>query len=247
MLSQAVILAGGRGDRLRPLTDSIPKPMAPINGNPFMDYLIYSIVKAGIKEIIILLGYKGDIIFDRYKAMRDITIKFSFGSDDELTGRRVLNAYDHLDDHFLLMYGDNYWPIELSRIEKNYQHLNVGVTTTVFSNTKGTGEYGFDNNVEVGENGIVIDYDKARATDCANGVDIGYFLVKKDCLDYKTSGNVSFELDILPQLITRGQLGAYITNSQYYYITDIHTLKDFEFASITNKFLPLPESHWGLN
>ena len=43
-ITQAVILAGGRGERLRPLTDNIPKPMAPINGTPFLDYLIHSII-----------------------------------------------------------------------------------------------------------------------------------------------------------------------------------------------------------
>ena len=61
-LTQAVILAGGRGERLRPLTDSMPKPMAPINGIPFLDYLIHSIIQAGIENILILLGYKADMI-----------------------------------------------------------------------------------------------------------------------------------------------------------------------------------------
>ena len=49
--SQAVILAGGRGTRLHPLTDKIPKPMAPINAIPFLDYLINSIIKSEIKNI----------------------------------------------------------------------------------------------------------------------------------------------------------------------------------------------------
>ena len=54
-LQQAVILAGGRGERLRPLTDSIPKPMAPVNGIPFLDYLIHSIIQGEIKNILFLL------------------------------------------------------------------------------------------------------------------------------------------------------------------------------------------------
>ena len=66
-LQQAVILAGGRGERLRPLTDSMPKPMAPVNGIPFLDYLINSIIMAGIDNILILLGYKAYIITNRYK------------------------------------------------------------------------------------------------------------------------------------------------------------------------------------
>ncbi len=158
-INQAVILAGGRGERLIPLTDSMPKPMAPINGVPFLDYLIYSIVQAGIKNILILLGYKADVIIDRYNSMRNISIEFSYGSVNDQTGRRVLNAYDQLDDYFLLMYGDNYWPIELDAMSSNYQKLNASVTTNVFSNKMGTGEYGFGNNVVVG---IVVGTPAAR-------------------------------------------------------------------------------------
>ncbi len=155
IVNQAVILAGGRGERLRPLTDSMPKPMAPINGIPFLDYLIHSIIQAGIENILILLGYKVDMIADRYKNMNNINIEFSYGTVEDQTGKRMLNAYNQLDDHFLLMYGDNYWTIELDPMWTNYQQLDASVTTTVFSNRNGTGEYGFDNNVKVGNDGML--------------------------------------------------------------------------------------------
>ena len=245
MLNQAVIFAGGRGERLMPLTDSMPKPMAPINGVPFLDYLIYSIVQTGIKNILILLGYKGDVIVNRYKSMKNINIKFSHGTKEDQTGRRVLNAYDQLDDHFLLMYGDNYWPIELKAMWSNYQRAGANVSTTVFSNRNGTGEYGVENNVVVGDGGIVIGYDKKREACEANGVDIGYFLVSKNSLDPKIKGNISFEEDILPDYITKNQLSAYITGSQYYFITNIRTLEDFENAISTKNFIPLPHKYFG--
>ena len=148
-IAQAVILAGGRGARLRPLTDSIPKPMAPINGVPFLDYLISSIHNMGIKKILLLLGYKANVIADRYKKVKKPIIEFSYGDKDDQTGKRVINAYDQLDDYFFLMYGDNYWPIELDAMLSNYQKLNTAVTTTVFSNKNGTGEYGFENNDDI--------------------------------------------------------------------------------------------------
>ena len=61
-INQAVILAGGLGKRLRPLTNSIPKPMTMVNRYPFLDYLIRSIVDINIKNILILTGYKSQII-----------------------------------------------------------------------------------------------------------------------------------------------------------------------------------------
>ena len=245
MINQAVILAGGRGDRLRPLTDKIPKPMAPINGTPFLDYLIHSLVLVGIKNILILLGYKSEVIVSRYNNMKKIAIEFSYGSEEDQTGRRVINAYSQLDDYFLLLYGDNYWPIELEVMCATYKKLGANISTTVFSNKTGTGEYGFENNVVVGDDGMVVKYDKKRETRDANGVDIGYFLVSKDCLDPKIKGNVSFEEDILPSYISNDKLSAYITASQYYFITNHGTQLEFENATFLKNFVPLPRKYFG--
>ena len=219
--------------------------MAPINGIPFLDFLIYSIIQAGIDKILILLGYKANVIADRYKDLKKITIEFSYGTEEDQTGRRILNAYDHLDDHFLLMYGDNYWHIELDNLWANYQQLGASISTTVFSNKNGTGEYGYENNVLVNKDGMVVRYDKKRESHEANGVDIGYFIISKESLDSHLSGNVSFEVDILPKFIAKRDLGSFVSNNQYYYITNMQTLKDFENAVLPNNFLPLPQQYFG--
>ena len=85
-----------------------------------------------------------------------------------------------------------------------------------------------------------------KGTDAANGVDIGYFIVSKESLDPGLSGNVSFEVDILPQFIAKNHLGSYVTDSQYYYITNMQTLKDFENSAKANNFLPLPHKYFGV-
>ena len=81
-------------------------------------------------------------------------------------------------------------------------------------------------------------------TDSGNGVDIGYFLVDKEALNPEIQSNVSFELDILPYLIVNKKLGAYVTDTQYYYITNMQTLKDFEIVVKEKNFLPLPQEYW---
>lgn len=237
-IKQAVILAGGRGERLRPLTDDLPKPLAPVNGIPFLDYLIESIIQVGIKRILILLGYRSDMIIDRYKQPfynNEIQIEFSAGHLEDQTGRRLLNAYELLDDTFLLLYGDNYWPIEWGNMVDLYERKNAEVMTTVFSNRNGTGEYGQQNNVKVGADTFVECYDKRRQSENLTGVDIGYFIVTKNILKPQNKENISFEEDILPELISRRQLIAYITNTQYYYITNIENLKTFETYAKQNK------------
>lgn len=242
MIEQAVILAGGRGQRLKPLTNSIPKPMAPINKIPFLDYLIKSIIDVKIKNILILVGYKSEIIINRYKNLKKINVEFSFSDEDSLTGTRVLNAYSQLNEHFLLMYGDNYWPIALNEMWKKYLELNVDILTTVFSNLHGTGEYNYENNILVDDKGMVMKYDKKRKNKNSNGVDIGYFIISKKSIDYKLNSNFSFEENMLPKFINNNNLGAYVTNNQYYFITNYKTLNQFENAVIKNNFRGISQS-----
>jgi len=241
-LNQAVILAGGRGDRLKPLTDTVPKPMAPVNGRPFLDYLLQSLVQIGITRVLLLLGYRGDAIIDHYRHAehRFIEIQFAMGAVEDQTARRILNAYDSLNDRFLLLYGDNYWPIELGGMLDLYASKKALVSTTVFRNANATWEYGKENNIEVGNDGFVKRYDKSRRSVGLNGVDIGYFIVDKRCLEkVKDAGNISFEEQVLPQLIAQKQLAAYVTDRQCYYITDLISLRSFERNVEKHDFKPL--------
>lgn len=235
-VKQAVILAGGRGERLRPLTDTIPKPLAPIGGIPFLDYLIQSLIDVRIRKILILLGYKSDLIIRRYgeSLNNGVKIEYSVGDVEDNTGRRLLNAYELLDKNFLLLYGDNYWPIEFRDMLALYQQKSVKVLATVFSNRDGTGEYGYENNIKVARDNFVVRYDKSRESKGLNGVDIGYFLIDKNILDPAVKENISFEEAILPKLVLEKQLIAYVTDTQYYYITDINSLKIFEAFVLTN-------------
>jgi NDP-sugar pyrophosphorylase family protein len=237
--SQVVILAGGRGERLRPLTDSIPKPMAPINGRPFLDYLLTALADAGFSEAVFLLGYRGEVIKERYKKNFGIQTIFSFGSTADQTGRRLTNAHPLLDERFLLVYGDNYWPLDVQAMWAQYCTIGAAVQTTVFANLEGTGEYGFQNNVLVDAGNRVRLYDKSRRNNHCNGVDIGFFIVDKRVVSPEKKDNWSFEEDLLPELISKGELSAYVTQKQYYYITDISALKHFENVVINENRLNL--------
>jgi D-glycero-D-manno-heptose 1,7-bisphosphate phosphatase len=207
----------------------------------FLDYLIGSLVDVGIRRVLFLVGYKSEVIMDAYgDSVGDgIAVEYSVGKVEDETGRRLLNAYDMLDERFLLLYGDNYWPIEFEGMLDLYERTGAKVTTTVFSNEEGTGEYGHENNVEVGEDGYVRCYDKKRQRAGLNGVDIGYFVVDKGAIDPSMKGNVSFERDVLPGLISRRELAAYVTDGQYYYITSMETLRVFESAVKERGFLPV--------
>lgn len=245
MIEQAVILAGGRGERLKPLTDHVPKPMAPILGIPFLDYLLALLEQEGITRVLLLVGYKHEVIQARYAALRKpgFSVELSIGGAEELTGRRILNAFDRLERRFLLLYGDNYWPLRLEAMSNLFRSTNARLLATVFGNRRGTAEYGFENNVEVGPDGRVVRYDKSRKSAALNGVDIGFFLVEKSGLDPEIRGNVSFEETILPPLVARREVVAFQTDEQYHYITTLEDLRRFEAAVRETGIAPLAWEH----
>lgn len=224
---------------MRPITDNLPKPLASVNGVPFLDFLFQAAAEAGIKKILMLLGYKNEMIVQRYgdSLPNGIKINYSIGTPEDQTGRRLLNAYTLLDEYFLLMYGDNYWPIAIDEMLDVYNRTKAAILTTVFNNIQGTGEYGFENNIEVGEDLIISNYDKSRKSKGLNGVDIGFFIVKKNILDPVLAGNLSFEEDIFKRLVQNQQAAGYITDKQYYYITDVKSLETFEAFVTANNIL----------
>lgn len=240
-LRQAVILAGGRGERLKPLTDQMPKPLAPVNGVPFLDYLINSLLQVGIEKVLLLLGYKAEMIKERYgeRANGGLTMEYSFGSVDDQTGRRLQIARKMLDERFMLLYGDNYWPIALGEMLSVCDAKKSRVLMTVFDNAQDTGEYGPGNNVSVDKNGRVVTYDSTRTGPGLNGVNIGYFIVDKGVLDTDTTDNPSFEEEMLPGPIADGNVFAHVTGNQYHYITDAESLEGFAAIAAQQGFQPL--------
>jgi NDP-sugar pyrophosphorylase family protein len=203
--------------------------MAPINNIPFLSYLISSLKKKGIKKILLLVGYKSKKIIKFYNNNKDIQINFNFSSIKSNTGKRVLNAYNYLDSEFLLLYGDNFWVPNITKMYKKFKNSNAIISTTVFNNKLGTAEYGKENNIYVKTNSIVEKYDKNRNDRKLNAVNIGFSIIKKKFLkNFKEKKNYSFENDILIKAIKLKKLIAYRTNRQYFSITNLKMLEKFE-------------------
>lgn len=228
-VKQAVILAGGVGMRLRPLTNTIPKPMVLVNNRPFLEYLIELLKQKGITEIVLLLGYLYEKIVDHFGDGSNfgINIKYSIGDVSFETGKRIKDAENLIQDHFLLMYCDNYWPLNLERLIEFHVKNQTAATVTVYTNKDGITR----NNIYVDKNGYVVKYDKSRTDKNLNGVEIGFFIIDKKILDLMPKNNFSFEKVVLPQLIEKRQLSGYLTDYSYYSIGSL------ERISKTEKFL----------
>ena len=220
-IKQAVILAGGRGKRLRPITDKIPKPMVQINGRPFLEYLVELLNENGISEIVMLLGYLPDKVIEHLGdgSKFGIKIKYSVGAVEDETGTRIRNAKHLLDNKFLLLYCDNYWPLKLGSILDFYRRFGKLAMLTAYNNRDGGGEYGYKNNLTILENGEVTFYGQPAKSVELNAIDIGFFVLDKKILNFMPAHNFSFQHEGLPRLIAERQLAAYRTDHPYYPIT----------------------------
>lgn len=213
---QAVIVAGGRGTRLGALTADRPKALVEVAGRPFLDHLVASVRERGFDRILLLTGYRADLIEAHVADVDgwglDVTTVATDLADE--TGPRFRTALDHIDERFLFMYCDNLWPMPFEAMWERYLEAGVPGMVTVYANSD---DY-TRSNVRVGPDGRIERYDRTRLEDGLRGVEIGYGIFERGVLDALTDANESFQDAIYPGLIADRQLQAWVTPHRYYSI-----------------------------
>ena len=170
---QAVILAGGKGSRLRSITKNIPKAMVLINKTPFLEILINQIKKKGIKKILVLTGYKNKIIQSYIKKNKDKNIIIHNSPVKYLTLARIMRAKSLISNNFLLMYCDNYLiNFNLNKVLKIYKKNKSKIVLSIVKKKKNQrGNIKFERNKTLYKKNIPSDY-----------VEAGYMMINKSNL-----------------------------------------------------------------
>jgi len=221
-IKQAVILAGGMGTRLRPITDTLPKPMIPMNGKPFLEHLIKMLKENSIEEVVLLLGYLPQKVQEHFGdgSKFGLKIRYSIGDVSFETGKRLKDAEEIVNQNFLLLYCDNYWPLNLGKLLAYHNARNVKATVTLYTNKDNFSK----SNMRLDDQGYVTLYDKTRQEKNLSGVEIGFYVFSKDIFSMMPKTNFSFEKEILPQLIAKKQLAGYPTDHRYYSVGSLERL-----------------------
>jgi histidinol-phosphate phosphatase family protein len=219
---QAVILAGGRGTRMRPITNDRPKPMVPILGRPFLEYQIEQLRDQGFERILMLLGYLPEVVMNHFGDGRrwGVRIEYSVTEPDQLTSSRVATARHMIDPCFLLLYCDNYWPMQMQRLWARFRVAGKPGLITVYSNKDGYSR----GSVLLDKDGNVQVFDRLRTTPGLQEVEISYAILTDLALDLLPEQDTLFEEAIYTPLAQQGRLASFVSDHRYYSVGSLHRL-----------------------
>ena len=224
---QAVILAGGRGERLRPLTDTTPKSMITLKGRPFLEHQLLSLVRNDINNFVLCIGHLADVIKKHFTdhPIPGANLQFSVEKEPLGTGGALKNAEALINDEFLVVNGDTYSRLNYFDLVKYYHGYYDPVVMTAYDNHDHIAE----NNILVNSNFLVTACSKT-ASPSMNYVDSGILAVKKkDFFDAMPDKRIfSFEEEVYPVLIGQQKIRAYPTSTRFYDIGTPEGLKKIE-------------------
>lgn len=203
MMFPVLILAGGLATRLRPLTETIPKSLVDVNGEPFVAHQLRLLHKQGVTHVTMCLGYLGNMVVDYVGdgSQFGLHVTYSFDGPTLLgTAGAIKQALHHLDDNFFVLYGDSYLPCDYASVQKTFIDSNKTALMTVFHNQ---GQWD-KSNVEFA-NGEILIYDKTKQTERMHYIDYGLGIFNKSAFDM-VPDNQPFDLAVLYQTLLHDKL-----------------------------------------
>lgn len=227
MINQAIILAGGFGTRLRTVVNEVPKPMAPVNGRPFLEYVLDHCHQHQIKSVVLAIGYLKEVIInhfgDNYKG---IQIQYSIEEDALGTGGGILQAAHMLDERpFYVLNGDTLFSVDLEKLGSFYQKHQADMVLALCQ-MKEFDRYGI---VELDEHHRVSNFIEKQYQKSGN-INAGVYVLDKAILTKsKLPKKFSFEKDFMEAFVQSYNFYGMPTSD---YFIDIGIPEDYAKAQV---------------
>lgn len=197
----AIILAGGLGTRLRDTLVDLPKPMAPVGGRPFLEYLLRQLGRQGFADVLLCVAYRADAIRDHFGDGSALGLRLDYSVEDEplgTAGALRLVAPDLPGNRWLLLNGDSYFGIAFAELAAAHERSGAGATIAL-RRTAQAERFG---SVGIDERGLVTSFvEKAASGDGERLTNAGVYVVERSVIELIPAGRpVSLEREILPSL-----------------------------------------------
>lgn len=201
---KAIVLAGGVGKRLKPLTERRPKPLLPIAGRPCIDYVIKSLVEAGFREIVVTTCYMSDHLIKRIGSGKkyDASIVYSFEDEPAGTAGAVKMVSDFMDGTFVVASGDVLADVDIKALYR--YHKRKGATATMaLTEVENPSEFGI---VGLDRNSRIVKFKEKPKSDevFSNLINAGIYILEPKVLDFIPEKKMfDFSKDVFPRILKK--------------------------------------------
>ncbi|APT93104.1 GDP-mannose pyrophosphorylase [Corynebacterium phocae] len=215
-LVDAVVLVGGRGTRLRPLTNNTPKPMLPTANFPFLQHLLARIKAAGIEHVVLSTSFKAEVFEQYFGDGSDMGLDIEYVVEESAlgTGGGIRNVYDKLRyDTAMVFNGDVLSGMDLAGILETHEHKNADVTMHLLK-VVDPRAFGC---VPTDPDGRVLAFLEKTDDPPTNQINAGCYIFKRSVIEQIPAGRVvSVERETFPQLLEEGaQVFGHVDNSYW--------------------------------
>lgn len=215
-LPPVAILAGGLAKRLGPLTETVPKALVDVSGEPFIGHQLRQLRDSGIARVVVCAGYLGEMIQDRVGdgARFGLRVEFSFDWPRLLgTGGAIRKALPLLGDSFFVLYGDTYLSCDYRAVEAEFERSGKLALMTVFRN-----EDRWDTSNVESVGGRIVAYDKRQRTPRMRHLDYGLGVFARAAFARVPDDAPCDLATVYQDLLERGELAAYEVSERFYEI-----------------------------
>lgn len=219
-IGEAFILAGGKGERLRPLTLKIPKPLIPVKGKPILEYNIEALANFGVKKVVLGLGYMAEKIKETFGDGSKFGIEIIYSIEKEFlgTGGALKLAEKEINGRFIMLNGDNLADFDFSNMLEVHER-NSALGTITLVEVENVEQYGV---AELKEEKIVRFVEKPKKEEApSNLINAGAYILEKETIGLLPEGFCLIEETMFPALAEKARLYGYVHKGQWF-PTDTH-------------------------
>jgi NDP-sugar pyrophosphorylase family protein len=220
------ILAGGLAKRLRPITESIPKALVEIDGEPFLAHQLRLLHRAGYRRVVMCAGYLGEQIrsYAADGSAFNLDLTYSFDGPTLLgTAGAIRRALPLLGDAFAVVYGDSYLTCDYAAAERHFLDSGKPGLMTVYRNE---GQWDTSNVEFTG--GRIVAYDKANRTPAMRHIDYGLGMFRRAVFDAVPDDRPTDLVAVFQDLMRRNELAAWESPDRFYEIGSPEGIRGLE-------------------
>lgn len=177
MIREAIVLAGGKGERLEDVIGEVPKPMAPINGRPFLEYLLDYLDKWAMKRVVLSVGFMKEVIIDHFGSQYK-SMELVYSEEDEPlgTGGAIKKSLEYIEGHAAFVFnGDTYFDVNLQRVN-DFRWIKETDTVIVLRYEDDVSRFG---EVEFDSNNRIVRFAEKSESNGEGYINGGIYLIAK--------------------------------------------------------------------